>query len=218
MTYLKKDWPLILIASLPFVYTLYVWPDLPYEVPMQWRLDTGRPNKYGSKTDLALLAFFMPAVTYIVFWLIARLQWQEDQKKTSTRFKAFKNVVIIFVSALGLYVVNASVRGGPASTNWIILTAGALCIWIGSYLKTLPPNYILGIRTPWTLKNELVWFQTHRFAGRLWLLTGLALMAGSFRLPPGRHVVILIGSVLLLSGLPTLYSFIKYRSMNRNFR
>lgn len=216
MPSLKKDWLLLLMGLLPFLYAIYVWQDLPHEVPMQWDLD-GNPNKYVAKIDLAVIVFSMPAVTYFVFWLIAYLDYKEKKQRPTIRFNAFKNVAIILTSALGLYIVNASVRGGLASTNWIVLMAGVLYMLLGSYLKAVPANYFLGIRTPWTLKNELVWERTHSFAGRLWLLVGLGLMIVSFWLAADLNVIILIGSTLFILLLPTLYSFIKYRAMNRSF-
>jgi uncharacterized membrane protein len=48
-----------------------------------------------------------------------------------------------------------------------------LFVVIGNYLPIFPPNKGLGLRVSWTLNNPQCWRVTHRFAGRLWVITGL---------------------------------------------
>jgi uncharacterized membrane protein len=43
----------------------------------------------------------------------------------------------------------------------------------------LRSNHIIGIRSPWTLSSDRVWDQTHRFAGRSFVLGGALLIAGA---------------------------------------
>ena len=49
-----------------------------------------------------------------------------------------------------------------------------LFIVIGNYLPKVRPNYLVGIRTPWTLTSDLSWDRTHRIGGRLFVLEGFA--------------------------------------------
>ena len=43
-------------------------------------------------------------------------------------------------------------------------------------LGKLRPNHSVGIRTRWTLDNERVWDQTHRFGGKAFVLAGVLLL------------------------------------------
>jgi uncharacterized membrane protein len=56
---------------------------------------------------------------------------------------------------------------------------GASLALIGNYLGKIPKNYVVGIRTPWTLSSDYVWERTHRFAAPLFVVGGLALLLHS---------------------------------------
>lgn len=47
-----------------------------------------------------------------------------------------------------------------------------LFLVIGNVMGKLRPNYTVGIRTPWTLANDRVWDQTHRFGGKTFVFAG----------------------------------------------
>ena len=95
----------------------------------------------------------------------------------------------------------ASPSSGPAS----------LFVVIGNYLPKVRPNYMMGIRTPWTLTSDLAWDRTHRLGGRLFVLEGIVfILLGLVRPPAESFVVVLIGGIVadarvlfrvLLSGL-----------------
>jgi len=78
---------------------------------------------------------------------------------------------------------------------------------IGNYLPKCKQNYTIGIKIPWTLNSEENWNRTHRFAGRLWMVCGLAIMLTGFI--GGFWVFLPI--VLLMVLVPFLYSYILYR-------
>ena len=61
--------------------------------------------------------------------------------------------------------------------RWLFVAVGVLIVVIGAVLGRIPPNGLVGIRTPWTMADEQVWNRTHRFTGRLMTLAGVALAA-----------------------------------------
>lgn len=83
---------------------------------------------------------------------------------------------------------------------------------MGNYMPKFKPNYFLGLRTPWTLSSERVWHSTHRLAGALWFWGGLGFMAASFLLPPTALFAALLALVVVLAGVPCLYSYLAYRA------
>ena len=66
----------------------------------------------------------------------------------------------------------------PLAMRWAMpLIYAVLFIAIGNYMPVIEPNRYLGIKLGWTLNNEQCWRVTHRFAGRLWVVTGLFMTA-----------------------------------------
>jgi hypothetical protein len=84
---------------------------------------------------------------------------------------------------------------------------GSLLIGTGNVFGKLRSNRLIGIRSPWTLSSDRVWDQTHRFAGRSFVLGGALLIAGA-AFPGGEPwqepmiaavLVVMIGSPYLKS-------------------
>jgi uncharacterized membrane protein len=70
----------------------------------------------------------------------------------------------------------------------------------------------MGIRTPWTLASEEVWYKTHRFAGPIWIVGGIALFLIGF-LPKAFTAPLFIAVILALTVLPMGYSYLVYRKV-----
>ncbi len=78
---------------------------------------------------------------------------------------------------------------------WMMpLMISAMMVCIGNLMPIVQPNKTLGIRISWTLENETCWRLTHRFAGRLWVITGVVTSAA-----------ILLCAMLHVELLPWMY-------------
>ena len=85
---------------------------------------------------------------------------------------------------------------------------GLLFVVIGNYLPTVRPNYLMGIRTPWTLASDLSWVRTHRVGGRIFVIEGLALIALGL-VGAGAEVlaVAIVGAVAIAIIVVVVYSY-----------
>lgn len=58
--------------------------------------------------------------------------------------------------------------------GWLIsLCIAFLFIGQGNYMPIIQQNRTLGIKIKYTLENEACWKLTHRFAGKLWVMSGI---------------------------------------------
>ena len=85
---------------------------------------------------------------------------------------------------------------------------GVIFIIIGNYLPKTKQTYTVGIRLPWTLDNEDNWNKTHRFAGFVWVVGGVAVFASSLT---ELRVWIISISIALMVIAPTVYSLVYYK-------
>jgi uncharacterized membrane protein len=102
--------------------------------------------------------------------------------------------------------------GGVAlGLDRIIHTAvGLLLIVLGNFMSKFTRNFFIGIRTPWTLASEEVWFRTHRLGGRLFVVAGLILVLTGLLGGGGVPVFVAAG---IAAGIPWVYSYIVYRRL-----
>ena len=87
---------------------------------------------------------------------------------------------------------------------------GVVFMALGNYLPKCKQNNTIGVRVKWTLESEENWNKTHRFAGKVWLFTGL-LIFGTMFTPFGESSVVFLVLVLIMSLAPVVYSYCFYR-------
>jgi uncharacterized membrane protein len=91
---------------------------------------------------------------------------------------------------------------------------GGVClvsVFMGNVMGKVRRNFFIGIRTPWTLADERVWYATHRLAAKTLVvggLVGLALTAIGLK---GWPLAALVAGFLV----PGFYSFVFSKRLER---
>jgi uncharacterized membrane protein len=92
---------------------------------------------------------------------------------------------------------------------------GVLVMIIGNYMNSLKPNYVAGIRLPWTLKDPENWRKTHQLAAKLWFVGGMLLIVSSFLLSKEFLIPFTIFLLVVLVVIPGIFSYEIYRRKNK---
>ncbi len=127
--------------------------------------------------------------------------------------------VVAAVAAFLLYVtimvVSIGVGVNLPVTSFISIGVGILLMVLGNLMGKITRNHIVGIRTPWTLSSEEVWFRTHRLGGVLLVLAGLALTINAL-LDGG--LVFAVSLVIAAAVVPAAYSYVLARRLREDKR
>ena len=111
---------------------------------------------------------------------------------------------LLITSLAGLFLVTEAALVAQAADphfdafRWIFLAAAVLLLVVGNALGKLRHNFVLGVRTHWTLSDARVWDKTHRLTGRLMVIGALALAAVAGFLP--NHALLIIFLVAAAAG------------------
>ena len=198
---------LILLASV--VAFFWYLPDLPARVPIHWGAD-GNINGWGSPWTLLIF----PAIMGFHMALFAALPWLSPQRFSMESFQSTCFFIMLIITALMGYIfalmLYAALGNELNITRAVLGGVSVLIILLGNVLGKLRRNFFIGIRTPWTLASERVWYATHRLAGKLAVIAGVACLAITLAGLP-----LWVWMAALLSGLlcPALYSFIYYKQL-----
>ena len=206
---IKKNWKLLLITSiaimLPMLAGIILWNQLPEKIPSHWNA-AGEIDGWSSKP---FAVFGISLILLAAQWLCV-LGTGTDPKKNNHPEKILHLVlwIIPVLSAL-LHAVTYAVALGKEVRMEMVMPVfiGILFAIIGNYLPKCKQNYTIGIKIPWTLNSEENWNKTHRFAGRLWVVCGFAIMLTGF--VGGFWIFLPI--VLLMVIVPFIYSYVLYR-------
>ena len=192
------------------VLGVWAWFQLPADaqIPIHWGAD-GQPNGYAPKT---IGLFLLPLITVGVaalFWAIPVIEPRRaNLLKSAKAYQAIWVGTVLLLAAIDL-VTTAAALGATFDITLIAFVAtGALFIVIGNYLPKVRPNYMVGIRTPWTLTSDVAWDRTHRIGGRLFVLEGVVfIVLGLVRPAPGTLVAVLIGGIVVMLVVLFGYSY-----------
>ncbi len=208
---LKREWPaLILFAALGGV-TTYTWRRAGDRVPVHFTL-AGHADAYGTSAH-ALLA--IPIAAIVLYALL--LLWP----RVDPRGRSFEGFARTFrtvrLTVLGLFVVmqialaQAALSPTASLPSVLTLAEAVALIVIGNYLPKTEPNWIFGVRTPWTLSSDLAWHKTHRLAGPLMVASGaITIPAASVSTRTG--TLTLITCLIAIALVSSIYSYLVWRT------
>ena len=192
-----------LITLLPIPIGLILWEYLPQQIL----------HSADDRSSQLLAIFAPPIIALITHWvcaaaIIADPKNKDQSKKTMGLALWLCPFISLFTSAF----IYSTVFGMDFTTIKLIIMIpeGLMFIVLGNYLPKCKQNSTLGIKVKWTLENEKNWNATHRFGGKLWFIGGLIILI-SVLLPNAAAFNVMIVIILMLSFIPTGYSYVYYR-------
>jgi uncharacterized membrane protein len=201
-----------LVVLACFVAAFILYPQLPEQVPSHWNA-AGEIDGYMGRLGGA---FLLPAITlglFIMLLIIPKIDPRKDNYRKMSRIYSIVVFAFIIFMALMYAGTIAAVYGYKMAVPRIAMTGiGLLFILFGTYMRRIKYNYTFGIRTPWTLASEEVWYKTHRNMAPLWVIGGVILLPVSF-LPSSWTVPLIVGICLILSLGTMVYSYIVFRNV-----
>ena len=194
-----------LVCLLPIAFYLLVYDQLPEQMAMQWNLE-GQVNWYAPKLAAVLILPLSLAAIHLATLFLRRF----DPKRENAS-AALQTILDWLIPVLSILINTYSIlqnTGADIPTAVPLILVGCLLIIIGNYLPKSRQNYTVGIRIPWTLDDPDNWNKTHRLAGPLVMLGGVALIIAAlapFKSP--LWLILILAVIILIVVIPCLYSF-----------
>ena len=214
---IKKNRILVLITCIvtlaPILIGIMCWNRLPDTIATHFSLD-GTPNGWSSKT------FTVLGIPSIIFGahLLCAFCTSLDPKYKNISPKMYRLILLIcpicsLVCCAGIYsyTLNLPMTDWLNSAGFVNLLLGIIFFLVGNYMPKCHQNYTVGIKLPWTLADEENWNQTHRFAGRLYALSGILCIINIFLQSEWIFIPIIISNIIL----PVIYSLAIYLKKNK---
>lgn len=206
-----KKWSIVvclLLIAAACAALAWCWPLLPEQVPVHWNA-SGEVDGYGPRTAMLLLG---PGLMTLALALSLLMPYLSPRRFEINSFESTYSYLCVVTVAMQAYifalVLLELVHGGVSMRLAVPAGIFILLILIGNPLGKVRRNFFMGIRTPWTLASEKVWYATHRVAARLMVASGLlgllALWAGA---PHWMLLTLMFAWALLASA----YSLVLYK-------
>lgn len=207
-------WAGLACLAVMVALTAWAWIQLPAgaQIPTHFNA-SGQVDAYGNKAFGLLI---VPVITALVLALLYLTPVIDPRRANLTRSAgAYTAIVIasmVLFTGVQLVIVLTALGRTPDVALLMSVGIGALFIVIGFALPRLRSSYLVGIRTPWTLTSDLSWRKTHVLGAWLFVAFGVALAIAGVALPPEAMAPVLIGGVVVILVVPTVYSYVVWRS------
>lgn len=183
-------------------------------VPMHFDM-AGNVDRWGDRTQAAGVILIIAAITAACAGFMA-FSLRRDGPDAARRrgltlgmgiTLAVTGAVALlpFLLATPVFAPDQAGKLGGAFLCLILAVVGAL-------LGKVPPNALIGVRTPWSLTSRLAWDRSNRLAGRLFFWGGLVGLPLTLLLPPAMAMSGVITATLLIAVLVVFESWRVWRA------
>ncbi|NQZ03914.1 SdpI family protein [Idiomarina sp.] len=209
----KHRWISWLFIVLSAVFVAAIYKQLPQEIPSHWNF-AGEVDDYQSKP----LGAWLMTLLMIALWALMECLHVLSPKGYSidsfrTTIGLITNLMLGFLLLIQVAQLSVALGAELELPTIIMVGVGVLFICLGNYLGKLRKNFFIGIRTPWTLASDEVWYKTHRVGSYCFVIIGAVLVSRAWWTIPQSLFIALIVALALV---PTVYSFVIYRRLHRN--
>lgn len=199
-----------LIPILVLAATACLYPRLPKQIPTNWSTDG--TVTYSSKTEIWVIVG-MGIVLAVLFDLLPRIDpRKENYKKFSSYYDGFCIAMQLFLAAVSALILAASFWPGRIDVAHIVaVLVGVLLMGLGNIMPKIKSNFYMGIKTPWTLSDDQIWYRTHRLGGRLLAAAGAVMVISSLLLPLETAFILSMVCILAAALFPGMMSYLWWK-------
>jgi uncharacterized membrane protein len=211
MTKQRFLWMAVPVFLLVLAATVFVYRDLPATIPTHWDA-AGQVNGYGPRATV----FLQPLIMGLMILLWPGLPRVSPDKFRVEGFSGtwwFSGLVTVGLLAYIQCILLAVLGHGSLDIGRALFGGiGIAIVLLGNVLGKVKRNFWLGVRTPWTLASDRVWYATHRLAGKSMVVGGLVVVAAALLGLPGY-----VATAALLAGalVPVVFSLVYYKRLER---
>lgn len=197
------------VVALAFLVGILVYPYMPAEMASHWNAEGNSDGVSGKFLGIFLMPIVM-ALIYGIFIVIARVDpKRENIEKSRPNFDGI--IIVVLAYMMYLYALILAWNFGlQFNFNRLFSPAmGILFIAMGAFIKDMKPNWTVGIRTPWTLSDEVVWKKTHKVGGKLFMIAGVISIFGAVF--PNYAMWLILVPILFVSIFSVVYSYVIFK-------
>lgn len=190
--------------------TAYYYPSLPEIMPTHWNY-AGQVDGYGARWQLWIVG---PGLMSAFLLFAIALPWlspkQFEVQNSGPTYGYLMAIPIALFGAIELFML-CSALGVKLDVGHVIpALVFVVLILMGNPMGKVRRNFFIGVRTPWTLASEQVWYATHRLTGKLMVGSGvLGLLAAWLGAPHWLLLVLMMAWGPLAAG----YSLLLYKRL-----
>ncbi|MFC1803658.1 SdpI family protein [Thermoproteota archaeon] len=164
------------IVAATFITSLLFYSQLPESIITHWNAQ-GVGDGHGPR----ITVFLIPIISLgliALFYFIPKIEPTKNIYEFKSQYTGFMNVILLFMLFLNGITIAVNMGIKLNLNRFLALALGFQFYLGGVYIEHAKQNWFFGIRTWWTLSNEIVWDRTHKIGSKLFKACGIIALAG----------------------------------------
>ena len=211
--------------------TLLALPHLPERVPMHFDA-SGAVDRYGSKYELFLLPIVMiiSNIASEIGYARAKKKGLDPESRAVMSARINSKVTTVSVTILSavfvvlnfgiLYIAYSStdnLGNLPFDFSGILtVTLGISIAVLGNYMPKTKRNGVIGMRSAWSMYNDVTWQKSNRFAAYVMMAAGIISALCGLIFGGMLSLFIIVGALAIAAVVVLIYSYRVYCKEKNN--
>jgi len=201
----------LMIVLFSFVIGIYFYPLMPEEMVVGWDI-RGQPDFYLPKIWAIFIIPIALAGFSIFFFLAPKtIRLKGVIQEFGIHYDGFVILVVVLLFYLYLLLLSFNIGIRFGIFQLMAPAFGLLFCYISILCRHVKRNWFIGIRTPWTLKDDKVWAKTHKFGSKLFMGCGIIAFLGIISEQYALFFIFI--PIVVTSISAVIYSWFEYRKI-----
>ena len=203
------------LMFLPLIITLVVLPFLPEQIPAHYNF-AGEIDRWGSKYETLLFPAITILMGFFMLWMAKIAAKQEGSGNNNEKivFYTGMGISLWFTAMHTFSLYKAFAAAGSmgfaheSDINQLICVLLGISMMItGNFMPKLRNNGIIGLRTPWSMKNDTVWKKCQLFGGISFIVCGVLMIIAGIFIEGYTAMCIALGLLIVDTVVSVIYSY-----------
>ncbi len=196
------------LAAGTLVVSMVFWGQVPSPMPIHWNA-AGQPDGFASRAvGLLMMPIIIALLAPLAAWSTRRMETERGRNGLGFTMA----IAAAFLAGMHGLIVKAALSDGGMALAHVVGMLGVTFMTLGPVLPRLPRNKFSGIRTPWTMRDDVVWKLTHRLAGWTIAVSGGACIFAAIALKGTAVLWFSLIAILIGVLIPAVYSWGLHRT------
>ncbi|MBR6403408.1 MAG: DUF1648 domain-containing protein [Eubacterium sp.] len=218
----------VVVAFVPLLVTIWVLQYLPDSVPMHYDL-AGNIDRWGSRNESLVMPIIIIFVALMFSFIVKHyenvLMDETDEKKIKSILTNIKVINITsLVTAVGMGIIHlTSIYGAYARANEggllleieegraSCISLGIIFFILGNYIPKTRMNYVIGVKTSWSMYNDNTWRKSNLIGGITFAIAGVLTIITGFVADASKSGILMVSYVMIASVISVIYSWKVYK-------
>lgn len=203
------------LMFLPLLIAVIALPFLPEKIPAHYNF-AGEIDRWGSKYETLIFPLVTIGMGLFMLWMAKISAKQEEGGKNNEK--------IVFYTGMGLSVFftlehcfslyksfaaaeSMSYAHEADINQFICILLGISLVIVGNFMPKLRSNGIIGLRTPWSMKNDITWKKSQLFGGISFMVCGAIMVVCGIFIDGYTAMGVALGLIIIDTIVCVIYSY-----------